>query len=116
LRVPLDDYLGEIVFDGQLQSFDKTPEFCCIVRRMPEGACAYDEDVPMMVAEDYSIACSPWIALRGSVKIELDEILWGRRPKGGAARRDGGRRGGESLKRRERCPMPEDGEFRGRAG
>jgi hypothetical protein len=75
LGVPLDNYLGKIVFDGQLQTFDKTPEFCCIVRRVPDGAGAYDENVPMMVAEDYSIAGSPWITLRGSIKIELDEIF-----------------------------------------
>jgi hypothetical protein len=70
----------------------------------------------MMVAEDYSEACSSWISLRGPVKIELDEILWGRRPKVGVARRGAQRRGGESLKGREWSPMPKDGEFGGSAG
>ena len=83
---------------------------------MTEETCTYEKDVPMMVAEDYSEACSSWIALRGPVKIELDEIIWERRPKVGAARRGGQRRGGEILKRREWSPMPKDGEFGGSAG
>jgi hypothetical protein len=41
---------------------------------MTKGACTYENDVPMMVVEDYSIARCAWIAFRGSVKIELDEI------------------------------------------
>jgi hypothetical protein len=41
---------------------------------MTKEACAYENDVPMMVAEDYSISHGAWIAFRGSIKIELDEI------------------------------------------
>jgi len=78
---------------------------------MTKGACAYDKDVPMMVAEDYSIACSSWIALRGPVKIELDEVLWGRRPKGGAAGRRGQGRRRSSLKGRDWSPESKDGKF-----
>jgi hypothetical protein len=99
-----------------LQSFDKTIEFCCIVCGMTEGAYAYEKDFPMMVAEDYPIACYSWIAFRGPVKIELDEILWGRRPKGGDSRRGGKRRLGESLKRGKWSPMLKDGEFEGSVG
>jgi hypothetical protein len=83
---------------------------------MTEGACTDEKDVPMMVVEDDPITCCSWISLRGPVKIELDEILWGRRSKGGATRRGGKRRGGENLKRRKRSPMPKDREFGGSVG
>jgi hypothetical protein len=68
-----------------------------------------------MITEDHSIACSPGIALRSSVKIEFDKILWGRRPKGRATQRRGGRGGGRCLRGRKRSLVPKDGELRGRA-
>ena len=80
---------------------------------MTKVSCAYENDVPMVVAEDYTIACCSWIAFRGSVKIELDEIHLGGRPKGGATERGGKRRGGESMMRWNRLPMLKDWEFGG---
>jgi hypothetical protein len=48
----------------------------------------------MMVAKDNSIACRSKISLRGPIKIELEEALWGRRPEGGTVGGMGqGRRG-----------------------
>jgi len=61
---------------------------------MTKGAYTYENDVPMMVAKDYSIACCAQIAFRGSVKIELDEINLGGRQKRGAAKGGGEREEG----------------------
>jgi hypothetical protein len=61
---------------------------------MTKVACVYEYDVPLMVVEDYSISCYTWIALRGTIKIEFNEIYWGGRPKGGVAERGGRRSGG----------------------
>jgi hypothetical protein len=80
---------------------------------MTKEACAYENDVLMMVAEDYSIAHCVWISFRGSVKIELDEISWVGRPKGGATERGGKRREGERVMRWNRLPMLKDWEFGG---
>jgi hypothetical protein len=80
---------------------------------MTYGASVDEKDVPMMVAEDYYVASSSWIALKGPVKIELDEILWGRRPKGGATGRGGQGRRRASLKGREWSAKSKDGEFDG---
>jgi len=78
---------------------------------VPYGTSADEKDVPIVIAENYSIACWSWIALRGPVEIELDEVLRGGGPKGGAAgRRDWGRRK-TSLKGGGWRPEPEDGEF-----
>ena len=61
---------------------------------MAYGAHTDEKDVPMMVAKDNSIACRSKIALRGPIKIELEEALWGRRLEGGTAGGMGrGRRG-----------------------
>jgi hypothetical protein len=78
---------------------------------MTKGALVYENDVPMMVAKDYSIARCAWIAFRGSVKIELDEVDWGGRPKGGATEKGGKRRGGKWVMRRKRVPVLKDKEF-----
>jgi hypothetical protein len=91
LRVPLDDELWEVIFNSQLQSFDETPEFCYIVRSVPQGARSYDKNLPIVITEDHSIPCSSGISFRGSVKIEFDEVLWGRSPMGRPARGRGGR-------------------------
>jgi hypothetical protein len=61
---------------------------------MTKGAYAYEKDVPKMITEDYPIACCACVAFRGLVKIEFDEIFWGRRPTGGASRWGGTRGGG----------------------
>jgi hypothetical protein len=49
----------------------------CIVRGVPYGTSVDEKDVPIVIAENYSIACWSWIALRGPVEIELNEVLRG---------------------------------------
>jgi hypothetical protein len=64
-----------------------------------------------MVAKDYSVARCSWIAFRGSVKIELDEVDWGGGPKGGAPEKGGIRRGGKWVMRGKRIPVLKDQEL-----
>jgi hypothetical protein len=52
---------------------------------VPYGTSANEKDVPIVIAENYSIAYWSWIALRGPVEIDLDEVLRG----GGGTKRWG---------------------------
>ena len=60
---------------------------------MTKGACVNENDVSKAVAENNSVTRCSWIAFRGSVKVELDEVDWGGGPRGGATGRGGRRRG-----------------------
>ena len=78
---------------------------------MAYGAHTDEKDVPMMVAKDNSIACRSRISLRGPIKIELEEALWGRRPKGGTVGGMGRERRGYNWKGRGWSLELEDGKF-----
>jgi hypothetical protein len=51
-------------------------------------ASSDEKDVPIVIAEDYSIACWARITLRGPIEIELDEVLRRREPRGGTSLRE----------------------------
>jgi hypothetical protein len=75
------------------------------------GARNDEKNVPLMVVKDNSITCRSRISLRGPIKIELEEALWGRRLEGGTVGGMGLGWRGESRKGRGRSPKSEDGKF-----
>jgi hypothetical protein len=77
LRVSFDNEFVAVVLRGHLQAIDESPEFCCIVRGVPEGASSYSDDMSKVITKDGSVSCISWVALRSAVKVEFKEISGG---------------------------------------
>jgi hypothetical protein len=76
-----------------------------------DGTGTDEKDVPKGVTKENTVASRSWIALRGPIKVKLEEAFWGRGPEGRVVGEKGSSRRRLSLKGRGRSLVPNYGKF-----